>query len=70
MKQSMCPCLGCGSRNIGCHDKCDKYKSWKAEYDDLSRQIRKKREEQQAQRDCIRASMIRMKEKRRKRDVY
>ena len=61
MKQSMCPCLGCESRNIGCHDKCDKYKSWK---------IRKKREEQQAQRDCIRESMIRMKTKRRKRDVY
>ena len=29
-----CPCLNCGDRFIGCHGKCEKYKGWRAEYDE------------------------------------
>ena len=27
------PCLDCQDREPGCHGKCDKYKTWKAQYE-------------------------------------
>lgn len=26
----ICPCKGCESRKVGCHDKCVKYNEWLA----------------------------------------
>lgn len=31
-----CPCKGCDSRYVGCHSKCDPYKDFKSELDDIS----------------------------------
>ena len=28
------PCYGCPDRYPGCHDHCDKYKEWKAKYEE------------------------------------
>lgn len=32
-----CPCKNCGDRFIGCHGKCEKYKAWRAEYDEINK---------------------------------
>ncbi len=31
----LCPCKGCQDRSVGCHAKCDSYKEWKREVDDI-----------------------------------
>lgn len=32
-----CPCKECADRFIGCHGKCEKYKTWRAEYDEINK---------------------------------
>lgn len=39
MKDS--PCKNCGDRFIGCHGKCEKYKAWRAEYDEEIKEQKK-----------------------------
>ena len=34
------PCKGCPRREVGCHAKCEDYKSWKAEWDEMQKVIR------------------------------
>ena len=34
-----CPCRYCTERKVGCHGKCNKYKSWKKESDAINRKI-------------------------------
>ena len=31
------PCKGCNERFTACHDKCDKYKEWKRDLDELNK---------------------------------
>ena len=38
------PCKGCEDRFVGCHQRCEKYISWKAKYDERTAQIRKQKE--------------------------
>ena len=30
----LCPCKGCTEREVGCHSRCDPYKSWRANADE------------------------------------
>ena len=41
------PCKDCPDRHSSCHSRCDKYKTWKAEWDAL-RENERKRKEQEA----------------------
>lgn len=41
MRDSGCPCKECGDRNPGCHDKCEKYKAWRAGWDRMMENRRK-----------------------------
>lgn len=34
------PCKGCTERHAGCHDRCEKYKAWKAECQRLKGQYK------------------------------
>lgn len=34
------PCKGCADRVLACHGKCEKYKKWRKELDELNRQSR------------------------------
>lgn len=29
--ETKCPCKGCNDRKVGCHEQCEKYKSWRHE---------------------------------------
>jgi hypothetical protein len=31
------PCKGCAERFTACHDKCEKYKSWKSRLDEVNK---------------------------------
>ena len=35
------PCKGCAERYPGCHDKCGKYKEWKANLEKVNEKRRK-----------------------------
>lgn len=37
------PCKECPKRQVGCHAKCEDYKSWKAELDEYQKVQRGKR---------------------------
>lgn len=37
-----CPCKDCSDRHASCHADCDKYKSWRAEYDALKAEAQPK----------------------------
>ena len=37
------PCYGCPDRYPGCHDHCDKYKEWKAKYDEAKKRSEEER---------------------------
>lgn len=37
---SMCPCSACKDRQLGCHDKCVKYLSWRKELDNHNAKVR------------------------------
>jgi len=34
-----CPCRGCEDRHFGCHAECERYKSWKTEYEETTRAL-------------------------------
>ena len=31
------PCRGCSDRHIACHDKCEKYKAWKSQLEEVNK---------------------------------
>lgn len=35
------PCIDCGEREVGCHGKCESYKTWKADFDIKSAAVKK-----------------------------
>ena len=37
------PCKDCENREIGCHGNCEKYKAWKAELQEMKKQIGKEK---------------------------
>lgn len=41
VKNSMVPCLDCAERHVGCHDRCDIYKSWNKEHQEYLKVKRK-----------------------------
>ena len=34
------PCYLCEDRYVGCHGKCESYKAWRAEYDEMKKKER------------------------------
>lgn len=34
--RSLCPCKGCGDRDIGCHGWCERYISWRKKADEAN----------------------------------
>lgn len=40
------PCKDCPDREVGCHDKCERYKKWKRYTDERREIINKNREEE------------------------
>lgn len=40
------PCLGCESRELGCHAYCEDYQDFKSENETVNNQIRKKKEQE------------------------
>ena len=39
------PCTDCGERHTACHDRCPRYKAWKAEAERIKEAERKYKEE-------------------------
>ena len=35
--REMPPCKGCSDRYTACHDKCEKYKAWKSQLDEVNK---------------------------------
>ena len=51
MAHKLPPCKGCEDRVIGCHSVCDKYITWKAERDELKKELTKIAMQEQEQND-------------------
>lgn len=46
MKDGVAPCKDCPLRNVGCHEGCPKYASWRKEYEEShKRQLEEARKE-------------------------
>ena len=39
-----CKCKNCSERCDGCHSRCESYKAFRAELDEINKQIRQKKE--------------------------
>lgn len=35
MDRKTCPCKKCSTRHVGCHGKCEKYKTWRSGVDNV-----------------------------------
>lgn len=35
MDRKTCPCKKCSTRHVGCHGKCEKYKTWRSGVDSV-----------------------------------
>lgn len=51
MANKLPPCKGCEDRVIGCHSVCEKYITWKAERDELKKELTKIAMQEQEQND-------------------
>lgn len=51
MANKLPPCKGCEDRVIGCHSVCDKYITWKAQRDELKKELTKIAMQEQEQND-------------------
>lgn len=38
---ALAPCKGCTKRELGCHDRCEEYQTFKKEYAEVKEMIRK-----------------------------
>ena len=39
--RDIAPCKDCAERNTACHDRCEKYKTWKANLEKINEEKRK-----------------------------
>lgn len=51
MANKLPPCKGCEDRVIGCHSVCERYITWKAERDELKKELTKIAMQEQEQND-------------------
>ena len=51
MANKLPPCKGCEDRVIGCHSVCERYTTWKAERDELKKELTKIAMQEQEQND-------------------
>ena len=51
MANKLPPCKGCEDRVIGCHSVCERYITWKAERDELKKELTKIAMHEQEQND-------------------
>ncbi len=51
MANKLPPCKGCDERVIGCHSVCERYITWKAERDELKKELTKIAMQEQEQND-------------------
>lgn len=51
MANKLPPCKGCEDRVIGCHSVCDRYITWKAQRDELKKELTKIAMQEQEQND-------------------
>jgi hypothetical protein len=45
LKKPKSPCLNCADRSIGCHSKCEIYKTWKSQHKSKQKIIRQAKQE-------------------------
>lgn len=51
MANKLSPCKGCEDRVVGCHSVCERYITWKAERDELKKELTKIAMQEQEQND-------------------
>ena len=51
MSRLIVPCKGCEDRVVGCHSVCDKYITWKAQRDEIKKEMTKIAMQEQEQND-------------------
>ena len=51
MANKLPPCKGCEGRVIGCHSVCERYITWKAERDEIKKELTKIAMQEQEQND-------------------
>lgn len=51
MANKLPPCKGCEDRVIGCHSVCERYITWKAERDEMKKELTKIAMQEQEQND-------------------
>lgn len=51
MANKLPPCKGCEDRVIGCHSVCERYITWKAERDEIKKELTKIAMQEQEQND-------------------
>ncbi len=51
MIKQLPPCKGCEDRVIGCHSVCERYITWKAERDEIKKELTKIAMQEQEQND-------------------
>ena len=51
MANKLPPCKGCEDRVIGCHSVCERYNTWKAERDEIKKELTKIAMQEQEQND-------------------
>ena len=60
MANKLPPCKGCEDRVIGCHSVCERYITWKAERDELKKELTKIAMHEQEQNDIEKSRKKRM----------
>ncbi len=51
MANKLPPCKGCNDRVVGCHSVCDRYITWKAQRDEIKKELTKIAMQEQEQND-------------------
>lgn len=51
MANKLPPCKGCEDRVIGCHSVCERYITWKAERDEIKKELTRIAMQEQEQND-------------------
>ncbi len=51
MANKLPPCKGCDDRVVGCHSVCERYITWKAQRDEIKKELTKIAMQEQEQND-------------------
>lgn len=51
MPNKLPPCKGCDDRVVGCHSVCERYITWKAQRDEIKKELTKIAMQEQEQND-------------------